>query len=86
MKVPKRARDVNSRTAQIVAIATGQTQDTVTEDKRNPHAVALGRLGGLLGGKARARILTKSQRIKIAKKAAMARWKTKKATTLEKVR
>jgi hypothetical protein len=41
---------------------------------KNPAAVALGRLGGLKGGKARADKLTKEKRRKIAKKAAEARW------------
>ncbi|MBM3476912.1 MAG: hypothetical protein FJX75_26875 [Armatimonadetes bacterium] len=43
-------------------------------DDRNPHAVALGRLGGLKGGKARAQKLTKKRRSEIARKAARARW------------
>jgi hypothetical protein len=42
-------------------------------------AVALGRLGGLKGGKARASKLTSEQRKEIAKKAAQARWSTKQA-------
>jgi hypothetical protein len=42
---------------------------------KNPHAQALGRLGGLKGGKARAKKLTPKQRAEIAKKAAAARWK-----------
>lgn len=42
--------------------------------KKNPAAVALGRLGGLKGGKARAASLTKAKRAAIAKKAAVARW------------
>jgi len=41
---------------------------------KNPHAVALGRLGGKKGGPARAQKLTPEQRKKIAKKAAYARW------------
>lgn len=41
---------------------------------KNPAAVALGRLGGLKGGKARAEKLTSEQRKEIAKKAAQARW------------
>ena len=41
---------------------------------KNPAAVALGRLGGLKGGKARAMMLTPARRVEIAKKAAMARW------------
>ncbi|HET8669220.1 MAG TPA: hypothetical protein VFM05_00945 [Candidatus Saccharimonadales bacterium] len=42
--------------------------------RKNPAAVALGRLGGLKGGKARAEKLTPKQRIAIAKQAARARW------------
>lgn len=44
------------------------------QHKKNPAAVALGRLGGLKGGKARAASLTKKKRSEIAKKAAAARW------------
>ena len=42
----------------------------------NPAAVALGRLGGAKGGKARAAALTPAQRSEIAKKAAAKRWGT----------
>jgi hypothetical protein len=42
---------------------------------KNPHAVALGRLGGQKGGKARAEKLSPAKRKAIAKKAAAARWK-----------
>lgn len=42
---------------------------------KNPHAVALGRLGGQKGGRARAKKLSPAQRKSIAKKAAKARWK-----------
>ena len=53
--------------------------DTVVPDaeppkEKNPAAVALGRLGGLKGGKARAEKLTAEQRKEIAKKAAQKRW------------
>ncbi len=48
-------------------------QDTA-EPEKNPAAVALGRLGGLKGGKARAEKLTAKKRSEIAKKAAAARW------------
>jgi hypothetical protein len=41
---------------------------------KNPAAVALGRLGGLKGGKARAVALSAEQRRDIARKAAQARW------------
>jgi hypothetical protein len=42
---------------------------------KNPAAVALGRLGGLKGGKARAKSLSAKKRSEIAKQAALARWK-----------
>jgi len=42
--------------------------------KKNPHAVALGRLGGLKGGRALAKKLTPEQRSEIARKASIARW------------
>ena len=42
--------------------------------EKNPAAVALGRMGGLKGGKARAAKLTPAKRKAIAKKAAKARW------------
>jgi hypothetical protein len=41
---------------------------------KNPHAVALGRLGGQKGGNARADALSPAKRKAIAKKAARARW------------
>jgi hypothetical protein len=44
------------------------------ESQKNPAAVALGRLGGLKGGKARAQKLSAAKRTEIAKKAAKARW------------
>lgn len=47
---------------------------------KNPHAVALGKLGGLKGGKARAEKLSPAKRKAIAKKGAKARWAERKAT------
>jgi hypothetical protein len=44
------------------------------EPEKNPAAVALGRLGGLKGGKARAEKLSPAKRKAIAKKAAAKRW------------
>jgi len=52
-----------------------------SKEKKNPYAVALGRLGGLKGGKARAKSLSKERRIEIAKKAVETRWR--KAQALE---
>lgn len=65
-------RDPNSRAHRIVAIATGQVE--VEPERKNPSAVALGRLGGAKGGKARAAKLTKQERSEAARKAATARW------------
>lgn len=48
------------------------------DDAKNPAAVALGRLGGLKGGRARAESLSDEQRSGIARKAALARWKKEK--------
>lgn len=47
--------------------------------EKNPAAVALGKLGGAKGGKARAAKLSKKKRTAIAKKAAAARWKKSEA-------
>ena len=44
------------------------------EQPKNPHAVTLGRLGGLKGGKARARKLSSERRGEIAGLAARVRW------------
>ena len=59
----------------VVEAATDESEQVVPPDTRNPHAVALGTLGGQKGGKARAEKLTPEQRKKIAQKAAQARWK-----------
>lgn len=88
---PKRPRDPNQLAARIVAEATGSlavemskadTETTtisvgveVPANGKNPAAVALGRLGGAKGGRARAEKLTPEQRSEIAKTAASARWK-----------
>ncbi len=75
----KRPRDVNSLAASIVADATDEDKDTApVDDGKDPAAVALGRKGGLKGGRARADKLTPEQRSEIAKKAATARWASNK--------
>jgi hypothetical protein len=67
-------RDLNKLAASITAEATGEKPEE-PPDNRNPHAVALGKLGGQKGGKARAAKLSKEQRSEIARRAAQARWK-----------
>jgi hypothetical protein len=46
---------------------------------KNPHAIALGQLGGKRGGAARAKALSPARRHEIARKAAAARWKREKS-------
>ena len=70
----KKSRDINVLASQIVEEATGEATPKPENSTKNPAAVALGRLGGLKGGKARASKLTSEQRKEIAKKAAEARW------------
>ena len=69
----KRPTDISQLAKQIVDEATSDEPEPA-DDGKNPAAVALGRLGGLKGGKARAKKLTKKRRVEIAKKAAQARW------------
>ena len=79
--MPKRSRkkqppeDVNILASKIVASATEGKPEPEESDEKNPHAVALGRLGGKKGGPARAKKLSKKRRVEIAKKAAEVRWK-----------
>ena len=49
-----------------------------TEREKNAAAVALGRLGGLKGGKALAKKLTAEERTQSARRAAVARWSKRK--------
>ncbi len=68
----KKNGDLNTIAYSIVAQVTGPTEQ---KPEKNIAAVALGRLGGLKGGKARAASLTPDKRKEIAKRAAKARWK-----------
>lgn len=79
----KLAHESNDSRAFLFAVdaCCGAWQDSrmaenVNETK-NPAAVALGRLGGLKGGKARAQKLSASARKRIATKAAATRWTKK---------
>ena len=73
-KNPKRPRDPNMLAKMIVDMSTGDLPPPAVVPEKNAAAVALGRLGGLKGGKARAESLSAKKRKDIAKKAAAARW------------
>jgi hypothetical protein len=62
----------------VVEIGTGQPKPA-----KNPAAVALGRLGGLKGGNARAASMTSEQRREIAQRAAKQRWANSKSKDVE---
>lgn len=77
----KKKKKVPADISQLAKYIVDQTTETVQlqamnmpNKEKNPAAVALGRLGGLKGGKARAASLTPKKRTEIAKKAAKARW------------
>ncbi len=69
-------RDINVLAHKTLQIAIGE--DTEPEPKpdegKNPAAVALGKLGGLKGGKARWKGVSAKKRKELARKAALVRW------------
>jgi hypothetical protein len=69
-KGEKRPADVIGNAIHVMRIATGEIEETLTEDGKNAAAVALGRMGG----KARAEGMTAKRRKEIARKAAQTRW------------
>lgn len=82
MPSPKRTRkpkplepDANVTAFNVVQTAIGASRAPKAE--KNPAAVALGRLGGKKGGKARAAKLSPERRAEIARKAANGRWHTR---------
>lgn len=90
MKKKKPSSDINVTAFEILQAVTGEPagislkgktdEEPIKKKKpakpeKNPAAVALGRLGGLKGGKARANKLSPKKRTEIARKAARMRWK-----------
>lgn len=69
--MPKRSSTVKK---QARAGGTLDDRSVSNAPQKNPAAVALGRLGGLKGGRARAEKLSPKKRSQIAKRAAQARW------------
>ena len=78
--MPKRSRNDDPEGANQLAksivdqVTSSPDDDAPAPPAKNPAAVALGRLGGLKGGKARAKKLSKARRREIAIKAATTRW------------
>ena len=80
LSMPKRKKkehDFSVTAFRVVQEATGQTEAEANPEEKKFDPVALGHLGGLKGGKARAEKLTPEQRKEIAKRAAQARWSVK---------
>ena len=80
MEKKKRPTDISQLAYQIVQEATREVKEESTPipiKEKNPAAVALGRLGGLKGGRARAEKLSAKKRKEIAQDAAKARWSKK---------
>ena len=69
-KGEKRHADVIGNAIKVARVATGEEEDTKTDDGKDAAAVSLGRRGG----KARAKAMSSEQRSAIAKKAAAKRW------------
>jgi hypothetical protein len=74
--VPKRRkpRELNALAASLVDEVARETAPPEPHRVKDPAAVALGRRGGLKGGKARAAKLTPAKRSDLARRAARARW------------
>ena len=76
-KRKKKEHDFAVNAFRIVQEATGQVEPKPPKAQKPFDAKALGHIGGLKGGKARAEKLTPEQRKEIAQKAANVRWENK---------
>lgn len=72
----KRPTDPNELAKRLVDEATGTEPKYDPDEGKDPAAVALGRKGGLKGGKARAAKMSAEERSEAARRAARARWAT----------
>lgn len=70
-KGERRPADVIGNAVHVMRVLTGEMEDIIPDDGKDPAAVALGRKGG----NARAEVLSKKRRKEIAQKAAGKRWK-----------
>ena len=73
--MPKRSRKTPDENVTAFEIMKAATEESAEKPrKKNPAAVALGRLGGKKGGPARKKALSAKRRKEIAQKAANSRW------------
>lgn len=73
-------RDTNQLAHKVLQMAIGEDVEAQKpDDGKDPAAVALGRKGGLKGGKARWKGVPAKKRKELARKAARARWKSSKS-------
>ena len=72
-KGQKRPADLIGNAIRVAKIATGEEEEDVADDGKDPAAKSLGKRGGA----ARAKALSPKRRAEIAKKAAASRWKSR---------
>jgi hypothetical protein len=70
-KGEKRPTDVIGNAVHVMRVLTGEIEDIIPDDGKDPAAKALGKKGGA----ARAKAMTPERRAEIAKKAAAERWR-----------
>jgi hypothetical protein len=70
-KGEKRPADVIGNAVHVMRVLSGEIQDTIPDDGKDPAAKALGKRGGA----ARAKSMTPERRTEIAKRAAEKRWR-----------
>ena len=75
-KHPKRPRDLNEWAKRMVDLTTGSAKEHDPDEGKDPAAVKRGRLGGLKGGKARAKKMTAAERKASALRAIKTRWQS----------
>lgn len=72
-KGERRPADVIGNAVHVMRVLTGEIEETIPDDGKDPAAKALGRKGGA----ARAKSMTPERRAEIARKAAGKRWENK---------
>ncbi len=70
-KGEKRPADVIGNAVHVMRVLTGEIEDSIPDDGKDPAAKALGKKGGA----ARAKAMTPERRAEIARGAAQKRWK-----------